>query len=76
VLVKNGYTPKAKKAGMQLMTWTLSSPAMYHVAGKAGRWVLKHAPFAVNNGLNPWYKQRDMPEPPKQSFGEWYKQNR
>jgi len=76
VLVQNGYTPKAKKAGMQIMTWTLSSPSIYHTAGKAGRWVMKHAPFAVNNKLNPWYKQRDMPEPPKQSFGEWYKQNR
>ncbi len=76
VLVKNGYTPKAKQAGMQVMTWTLSSPGMYHMAGKAGRWVLKHAPFAVNNKLNPWYKQRDMPTSPQWSFSEWYKQNR
>ncbi len=75
VLVKAGYAPAAKKAGMQAMTWTLSSPALYHMAGKAGRWVLKHAPFAVNNKLNPWFKQRDMPTPPEQSFGEWYKQN-
>jgi len=76
VLVKAGYTPTAKKAGMQVMTWTLSSPAIYHMAGKAGRWVMKYAPFAVNNKLNPWYTQRDMPEPPEHSFGEWYKQNR
>lgn len=75
VLVKAGYAPTAKKAGMQAMTWTLSSPGMYHMAGKAGRWVLKHAPFAVNNKLNPWFKQREMPTPPEQSFGEWYKQN-
>jgi L-lactate dehydrogenase complex protein LldF len=61
---------------MQVMTWTLNSPTVYHAAGKMGRWVLKYAPFAVNNGLNPWYKQRDMPEPPKESFGEWYKKNR
>jgi len=76
VIVKNGYVPAAKKAGMKVMTWTLSSPALYHTAGKAGRWMLKHAPFAVNNRLNPWYKQRDMPGPPKQSFGEWYKENK
>jgi len=75
VLVKAGYAPAAKKAGMQAMTWTLSSPGLYHMAGKAGRWVLKHAPFAVNNKLNPWFKQREMPTPPEQSFGEWYKQN-
>jgi L-lactate dehydrogenase complex protein LldF len=76
VLVKNGYAPAAKKAGMQLMTWTLSSPALYHTAGKAGRWVMKHAPFAVNNKLNPWFKQRNMPGPPAQSFSEWYAKNK
>src|SRR6201996_3397574 len=76
VIVKNGYATKTKKAGMQVMTLTLSSPTIYHVGGKAGRWVMKHAPFAVNNKLNPWYKQRDMPEPPKESFGEWYSKNR
>lgn len=76
VLVKEGYAPTAKKVGMQVMTTTLNSPTVYRLAGKMGRLVMKYAPFAVNNGLNPWYKQRDMPEPPKESFGEWYKKNR
>jgi L-lactate dehydrogenase complex protein LldF len=76
VIVQKGYTTTAKKASMKLMAFTLSSPAAYHTGGKAGRWVLKHAPFAVNNKLNPWFKQRDMPEPPEQSFGEWYHKNR
>ena len=30
---------------------------------------------AINNKFNPWYKQRDMPSNPKQTFGEWYKMN-
>ena len=76
VIVKNGYVPAAKMASMKIMDWTLSSPTAYHTAGKAGRLVLKYAPFMVNNKLNPWYKHRDMPEPPKESFGEWYKKNR
>jgi len=76
VIVKNGYAPTSKKAAMQVMDWTLSSPTAYHTAGSLGRWVLKHAPFAVNNRFNPWYKQRDMPEAPKQSFTEWYAENR
>ena len=76
VIVKNGYATTAKKAGMQVMTFTLSNPAVYHTGGKIGRWVMKHAPFAVNNKLNPWYKHRDMPTPPKESFGEWYAKNR
>ncbi|MBD1394367.1 lactate utilization protein [Mucilaginibacter sp. ZB1P21] len=76
VLVKEGYVPAAKKAAMQVMAGTLSSPTLYKLAGKAGRFTIKYAPFAVSNSLNPWFKQRDMPAAPKQSFGEWYKQNR
>jgi L-lactate dehydrogenase complex protein LldF len=75
VLVKAGYTPTAKKVAMKVMAATLSSPGLYHMAGKAGRFTIKYAPFAVNNKLNPWFKQRDMPAAPEQSFGEWYKQN-
>ena len=75
VIVKAGYAPATKTATMQVMSKTLSSPALYHLSGKAGRWVLKYIPFAVNNKFNPWYKQRDMPEPPEESFGEWYKKN-
>jgi L-lactate dehydrogenase complex protein LldF len=76
IIVQNGHAPVAKSAAMKLMSLTLSSPAAYHIGGKAGRWILKFAPFAVNNKLNPWYKQRDMPEPPIESFGEWYAKNR
>jgi L-lactate dehydrogenase complex protein LldF len=76
VLVKKGHAPAGKKIGMKIMDITLSSPALYRIAGKAGRTVLKYAPFMVNNKLNPWYKQRDMPSPPEQSFGEWYAANR
>ncbi|MEX6686203.1 LutB/LldF family L-lactate oxidation iron-sulfur protein [Danxiaibacter flavus] len=73
VLVKDGHASIVKKLGMKGMTFTLSHPAVFNFAGKAGRWVLKHTPFVVNNGFNPWFKQRDMPEPPKESFAEWYK---
>lgn len=72
VIVKKGYAPAAKKAGMQAMTWTLSSPALYQIAGKAGRWIIKNFPALISNKLNPWYKQREMPASPVSSFGEWY----
>ena len=76
VLVREGYAPASKKLGMEGMSFTLSHPAVYNIAGKAGRWVMKNTPFVLNNKLNPWYKQRDMPAPPKQSFTDWYKKNR
>jgi L-lactate dehydrogenase complex protein LldF len=76
VIVQNGHAPAAKKAAMKVMAITLSSPKLYHAGGKVGRLTLRYAPFAVNNRFNPWYKQRDMPAPPEQSFGEWYAKNR
>ena len=75
VIVKEGYADATKVASMKLMDFTLSSPTLYRIAGKMGRWFLKYAPFTVNNRYNLWYKSREMPEPPKQSFGEWYKKN-
>lgn len=75
VLVKEGYTPKAKTIAMHGMSAVLSHPKVFEFAGKAGRFVMKNASFMVNNGLNAWYKQRDMPSPPKESFREWYQKN-
>ncbi len=76
VLGKEGYTGNGKEWSMEGMAFTLSHPAVYRIAGKSGRWFIKNIPFVVNNSLNPWYKERDMPAPPKESFGEWYKKNR
>ncbi len=75
VIVKEGYVANSKALSMKAMAFTLSSPAAYQAAGKTGRWVLNYAPFAINNKFNPWYKQRDMPGGPKESFGEWYAKN-
>jgi len=75
VIVKEGYAPAKKAIAMKVMEFTLSSPLIYKNAGKAGRWFMKHAPFTVNNKLNLWYDHREMPEVPKESFGEWYNKN-
>lgn len=76
VLVKEGHVASKKKAGMQAMKFVLSSPALLRNSGKAGRWLMKLAPFALNNRLNPWYHQREMPALPAMSFSEWYRKNR
>ena len=75
MIVKEGYAANTKALGMKAMAWTFSSPGKFTTAGKTGRWFLQNVPFVVNNKLNPWYKQRDMPEAPKESFGEWYIKN-
>jgi L-lactate dehydrogenase complex protein LldF len=76
VVVEEGYVDFSKKQGIKLMNTVLSSPKIYRLAGKIGRSTMRFAPFLVNNGLNPWYKQRDMPEAPKESFRDWYLKNR
>ena len=76
VLVKDGHVAGSKKAGIKVMDLVFSKPRLYKFAGKAGRWFMKNIPGLVNNSLNPWYKQRDMPTPPKESFHDWYRNNR
>ncbi|GAB3536023.1 lactate utilization protein B [Pontibacter brevis] len=76
VIVKEGYADTKKTLGMKAMAHAFASPTTFQLAGKAGRWFMRNVPFAVNNKLNPWYKQREMPAPPKESFGEWYQKNR
>ncbi len=76
-LVSEGYTASGKKVAMKGMAFVLSHPSIYRVAGKMGRWMMRAFPFIMNNkSLNPWYKQREMPEAPKQSFRDWYKKNK
>ncbi|HTF29537.1 MAG TPA: lactate utilization protein B [Flavitalea sp.] len=72
VIVKEGYAANTKAMSMKAMAWTLSSPNTFTNAGKAGRWFLHNIPFVINNKFNLWYKQREMPESPKESFAEWY----
>ncbi|MBA0883959.1 lactate utilization protein B [Flavobacterium undicola] len=72
VLVKEGYTPSSKTMAMKGMSAVLANPTVFKIAGKAGRFVMKNLPFMVNNNLNAWYKQREMPAPPEESFREWY----
>lgn len=76
VLAKEGYVPKSKEIGIRAMSTVLAAPRFYQWSGRLGRTVMRAMPFMVNNALNPWYKQRDMPEPPKESFRDWYVRNR
>ncbi len=74
VISAEGLPDPSKKMGMKLMAWVLARPGVYRFAGKTARWVTANLPFLVKNKTwNPWFKQREMPEAPKQSFQEWYK---
>jgi L-lactate dehydrogenase complex protein LldF len=76
VLTRNDHTGTMKSISMQGMSKVLSTPAIYATMGKLMRWLLAYIPFTVNNRFNPWYRQREMPEPPNKSFHRWYTENR
>ena len=76
VLVKEGHTTGFKTVGMKAMGNVLASPTLYKFSGTAARTAMKLAPWSVSNSLNPWFKQREMPAPPKESFREWWEKNR
>lgn len=77
VIVAGGYAAKQKKAGMKLMEFILSRPRIYRFAGAAARWTLRNVGFlAKSKKMNPWYRQRELPEAPRNSFREWYLKNR
>jgi L-lactate dehydrogenase complex protein LldF len=55
----------------------LSRPAAYRAAVASTDFALAHLPrFVVYNGLNAWGKQREVPQPPRQTFHSWYEANR
>jgi L-lactate dehydrogenase complex protein LldF len=76
VIVKNGHVGFMKRLNMQVMAIVFSNPLIYKVSGGLGRALLKYFPFVINNRFNPWYKQREMPTVPNQSFRGWFRQNR
>ena len=75
VIVQKGFVSGTKKAAIQTMSRVLSNPKTFAFAGWFGRWMLKYFPFVVNNHFNPWYRQRNMPGVPGQSFRSWYKRD-
>ena len=60
---------------MSVAKLVLSNLWLYKLAGTLGRFALRITPkFLVNNPLlNTWGKQRDLPEPPRKSFRQLWR---
>ncbi len=72
VLAKEGYVGGVKKAGLQVAAKVLASPTLFNWSFRVGRGVMRTVPFVVENRLNPWFHDRELPAAPKQSFREWW----
>lgn len=67
----------AKGMSMKMASGIFTSPLAYKISGSLMRKSLKALPKSIiYNPLNVWGKERDLPNPPKESFKEWYKKNR
>lgn len=76
VIVREGHVSATKAMGIKAMNAVLSRPRWLSIGGSISRWVMRALPWMTNNRFNPWFRQREMPAPPRQSFQEWYKKNR
>jgi len=76
VLMQEGQASVTKTVSMQAMSTVLSNRGLFAWGGRIGRQLMSWFPTLVSNKLNPWYKHREMPEPPAESFREWYEKNR
>lgn len=76
-LVGKKLLPLTKRLSMKMASYLFQSPFLFSLAGKCGRTALRILPhWATHNRLNTWTIARELPDPPKVSFRDWYSQNR
>ncbi len=77
VIAENGFIPGFKKRAMKVTAGVLANPQKMHRAGKWANTALRLLPrWVVYNPLNTWGQERELPEPPRETFSEWYQKNR
>ncbi|MDF0604759.1 lactate utilization protein [Neisseriaceae bacterium TC5R-5] len=77
IIAEKNQLPFIKTEAMKLAGKVLASPSLYRAAASGVSGAVNHLPRAIlYNPLNIWGKQREIPAAPKQSFREWYLQNR
>jgi L-lactate dehydrogenase complex protein LldF len=77
VIAEEGHVPKTKRQAFRAAGWILRRPRVFRGSGSLARRLLRALPTAlVYRDLNAWGRARDLPEPPRQSFREWYLQHR
>lgn len=69
--------PASKRWAMDAASQLMQHPRLFAAAGWVGRQALRFTPrFLVYSPLNVWGRRRELPEPPRESFRAWWKQNR
>lgn len=77
IIAERNQLPMVKREMMRIVGKVLSDPKLYRAAISAAGLAIEHLPrFAIYNWLNAWGRQREVPEPPRQTFRSWYIENR
>ncbi len=67
-ITAEGHAPWWKTLAMHGTSFVLKRPTLYALAGRLAR---RFTPLANFLKLDPWTQNRDLPDPPKESFREW-----
>ena len=59
-----------QRLAFKLWLWTMQSPARYVIAGKFAQLGMRLG--LANSFAKPWSTTRDLPEPPRQTFRQWW----
>ena len=78
VMAKRGYLPLVKRLAFAAAGHAFGHPAEFRLMEEVGAPALDYAPdfLLYNRSLNPWGRDRQLPQPAKQTFREWYLANR
>jgi L-lactate dehydrogenase complex protein LldF len=76
-IVARGQLPVGKRLAMRLAAWVLGSTFLYVLLGRLARFGMRVLPRAwIQAGAGAWTRQRELPEPPRESFRELYRRTR
>src|SRR6204780_1037563 len=77
VMEQKHQIPIVKKESMIVASKVLSNPTLYRIAARAAEPSLNILPrIAIYNRLNAWGRHRDIPQPAREIFHDWYQKNR
>ncbi|HVV98787.1 MAG TPA: LutB/LldF family L-lactate oxidation iron-sulfur protein [Planctomycetaceae bacterium] len=73
-IAQRGFLAASKRWSMWFASAVLSRPWLYRFAGGMARWMMPKLPrWMLYSKMNDWGRQREMPEFPKKSFRQLYK---
>lgn len=73
MVVRSGYSLFSHDVEEALAVPVLRNSTNLAAAEKVGLWALRHLPKALTESrLNPWTKEHTNPEPPQQTFRQYY----